>query len=56
MSMVRKVRPASLFRHFRRQSGYRLSNPYPGIYYVKGRVPFVTQIVVTGELEAEADF
>lgn len=32
---------------------YSLSNPYPGIYYVEGNVLFSTQIIVTGELEAE---
>ena len=53
VSMVRERRPTGLFRYFEEHGGYSLSNPYPGIYYVEGNVLFLTQIIVTGELEAE---
>ena len=53
VSLVRERRPEGLFRYFREHGGYMLSNPYQGIYYVKGNVLFPTQIIVTGELKAD---
>ena len=53
VSLVRERRPEGLFRYFREHGGYSLSNPYPGIYYVEGKVLFPTQIIVTGELRTE---
>lgn len=50
VSLIRQTKPEGLFRHFR-ENGTRVSNPYPGIYYIGGEVLFPTQIVVVRELD-----
>ncbi len=50
VSLVREAKPEGLFEYFR-EHGYRLFNPYKGIYYVEGNVLFPTQIIVTKELD-----
>ncbi|MCM1256887.1 MAG: hypothetical protein NC307_03445 [Roseburia sp.] len=52
VSLVRENKPQNLFRYFG-EHGYKLSNPYRGIYYVESRVLFPTQIIVTRELDMQ---
>ena len=52
LTLIRDTKPIGLLRYFT-QHGYRISNPYCGIYYVEGKVVFPAQIVVTRELESE---
>lgn len=49
ISLVRKAKPYGLFRCLK-ENGYQVSSPYHGIYYIEGKIPFSTQIVVTREL------
>lgn len=49
VSLVRDARPDKLFRYFEKKE-YQVSNPAKGIYYIKGKVLFPTQIIVTREL------
>lgn len=53
VSLVRKAKPDGLFRYFK-EHGWKMSNPYPGIYYVLDGVLFSTQILVTGEMDGES--
>ncbi len=53
ISLVREARPRKLFRHFMEQ-GCSMINPYAGIYYIEGAVPFSTQVIVTQELDSAA--
>ena len=50
MTLVRDAKPDGLFRYFEKH-GYQLSNPYSGIYYIVGKMPFLAQIIVTKELD-----
>ncbi len=50
LTLIRDARPAGLFRYFEKH-GYQLSNPYSGIYYIVGKMPFLAQIIVTKELD-----
>lgn len=50
VSLLRETRPEALFQYFA-EHGYTVSNPYKGIYYIKGKIMFPVQIVVTGELD-----
>lgn len=50
VSLLRETRPEGLFRYFA-EHGYMVSNPYQGIYYIKGKNMFPVQVVVTGELD-----
>lgn len=52
VSLVREVKPEGLFRYFEEHQ-YSITNPYRGVYYVKGAVLFPTQIIVTKELEPD---
>ena len=52
VSLVRESKPAGLLRYFE-EHGYKLSNPYNGIYYINSKVLFPTQIIVTRELDRE---
>lgn len=52
MSLIRKAKPVKLFQYFE-EHGIQLENPYKGIYYVKDSVLFLTQIVVTKELNPQ---
>ena len=52
ISLFRYAKPQKLFRYFRR-NGMTISNPYPGIYYVEGKILFPMQVVVTGELDID---
>lgn len=52
VSLIRENKPKKLFQYFR-EHGYKLSNPYHGIYYVESHVLFPTQIIVTKELDME---
>ncbi len=53
VSLVREAKPNGLFRYFK-EHGRKISNPYPGIYYVLDGVLFSTQIIVTGELDGRS--
>ncbi len=50
VSLIREARPDGLFQYLKEHE-YPMSNPYKGIYYIEGKVLFLTQIVVTKELE-----
>ena len=50
VSILRESRPKGLFQYFA-EHGYTVSNPYKGIYYIKGKNMFPAQIVVTDELD-----
>lgn len=50
VSLLRESRPERLFQYFA-EHGYMVSNPYKGIYYIKGKNMFPVQIVATGELD-----
>ncbi len=52
ISLFRHTKPVELFRTFEEQ-GLSITNPYPGIYYVEGKICFSTQIVVTRELDID---
>lgn len=53
VSFFRNAYPKALFRELKKE-GYILEKKYPGIYYVRGKVPFSVQIVVTSQLERKA--
>ncbi len=53
ISLVRENKPRKLFQYFREQ-GCSVINPYTGIYYIKGPIPFLTQVIVTQELNSTA--
>lgn len=50
VTLLRESKPAGLLRYLK-EHGCKVSNPWPGIYYIKGTVLFLTQLVVTGELD-----
>lgn len=50
VTLVRDTKPDGLFAYFKGH-GYQVSNPYQGIYYIKGKIPFPAQIIVTKELK-----
>ena len=52
ISLFRHAKPRKLFKYFI-QSGMTISNPYPGVYYVEGKVLFPIQIIVTRELDID---
>ena len=53
VSIIRKAKPVELFRYFK-EHGILVTNSYRGIYYIEGGVLFLTQIIVTGELDKAA--
>ena len=53
VSFFRNAYPKALFQELKKE-GYILEKIYPGIYYVRGKVPFPVQIVVTSQLERKA--
>ncbi len=53
ISLVRAAKPIKLFKWFE-TNGYCVSNPYPGIYYIRKTGFFDTQIIVSRELNPEA--
>lgn len=53
VSFFRNAYPKALFQELKKE-GYILKNMYPGIYYVRGKVPFPVQVVVTSQLERKA--
>lgn len=53
VSFFRNAYPKALFQELKKE-GYILKKMYPGIYYVRGKVPFPVQIVVTSQLERKA--
>lgn len=52
ITFIREAKPTGLFRYFNGHD-YQVSNPYPGIYYITGRVLFPAQIIVTKELDPQ---
>lgn len=50
ITLIRNAKPAGLFRYFT-EHGYEIFNPYSGIYYIKGRIPFPVQVIVSKELD-----
>lgn len=53
VSVIRESKPEKLFRYFG-EHGYTVTNPNKGIYYVKDKVLFFTQIIVIKELEGKS--
>lgn len=53
VSFFRNAYPKALFQELKKE-GYILKKIYPGIYYVRGKVPFPVQVVVTSQLERKA--
>lgn len=53
VSFFRNAYPKVLFQELKKE-GYILKKMYPGIYYVRGKVPFPVQVVVTSQLERKA--
>lgn len=53
VSIVREARPKGLFRYFK-EHDIAVESSFQGIYQVKGKVPFLTQIIVTRELEGDS--
>ena len=53
VSFFRNAYPKVLFLELKKE-GYILKKMYPGIYYVRGKVPFPVQVVVTSQLERKA--
>lgn len=53
VSFFRNAYPKALFQDLKKE-GYILKKMYPGIYYVRGKVPFPVQVVVTSQLERKA--
>jgi hypothetical protein len=53
VSLFRNAYPKALFQELKKE-GYILKKMYPGIYYVRGKVPFPVQVVVTSQLERKA--
>ncbi len=50
MSIIRESKPEGLFQYFKENS-CQITNPYKGIYHIKGPFPFPSQIIATGELD-----
>ena len=53
VSFFRNAYPKALFQELKKE-GYILKKMYPGIYYVRGKVPFPVQVVETSQLERKA--
>lgn len=53
VSFFRNAYPKALFQKLKKE-GYILKKMYSGIYYVRGKVPFPVQVVVTSQLERKA--
>ena len=53
VSIIREAKPEKLFKYFEKHE-YAVTNPHNGIYYIKDKVLFPTQIVVTKELDSNA--
>ncbi len=52
ITLAREAKPQKLFRWFAK-SGYRITKPHPGIYYIEKENCFPTQILVSKELSKE---
>lgn len=52
ITLVRDTKPDGLFAYFK-EHGYRVSNPFSGIYYITGNIPFPAQLVISKELKPE---
>ena len=52
VTLLRESRPKKLLQDLERE-GFRIRNPYNGIYYIEEKVYFPTQIVVSRELSGE---
>ncbi len=52
ITLIRDAKAVGLFGYFK-EHGYQVSNPYGGIYYITGNIPFQARIVVTKELKPE---
>ena len=50
VSIIRETKPEGLFRYLK-EHGFSVTNPYQGIYYIKGQIMFPAQIIATGELD-----
>ena len=53
VSVIREARPEKLFQYFE-EHGYIVTNSSEGIYYIKDKVLFSTQIIVTKELDGKS--
>ena len=53
VSIVREAKPEGLFRYFE-EHGFGVEISSQRIYYIGGKVPFSTQIIVTRELEGKS--
>ena len=52
ITLLRASKPVKALRRLR-ESGYRIDNAYPGIYYIEGMVDIRMQIIVTSELDGD---
>ena len=52
ISFIRDTKPVKLINNLAKE-GFRIHNPYKGIYYVEGKAYFSTQIIVVQELSGE---
>ena len=52
-TLIRESRPEALFKYLD-ENGYRVSNPYSGIYYIESGFHIPTQIIVGSELDSGA--
>ena len=52
ITLLRAAKPVKAMGQLK-ESGYRVTNPYPGIYYISGMVDIKMQIVVTGQLAGD---
>ena len=50
-TLIQESRPEALFRYLD-ENGYRVSNPYGGIYYIESGFNIPTQIIVGSELDS----
>ena len=50
ITLIRDVRPFGLFQYLK-DHGYQIAAHFAGIYYITGKIPFATQIVVANELD-----
>lgn len=50
VSIFRESYPREMFKALEKE-GQEIEEHFPGIYYIRGRIPFDAQIVVTGRLE-----
>ena len=56
ITLVRENAPRELFRTLTRDHGFTLTEPYPGIWYVAGNIPFAAQFISTRKLTGDNNY